>query len=62
MLKPNLNNVTLQISAGFVSQFPKDPLPKVAFSGRSNVGKSSLITAFFAGRVWLGSPLPPARP
>ena len=43
MLKPNLNNVTLQISAGFVSQFPKDPLPKVAFSGRSNVGKSSLI-------------------
>ena len=43
MLKPNLNNVTLQISAGLVSQFPRDSLPKVAFSGRSNVGKSSLI-------------------
>lgn len=43
MQRPNLNNVTLQISAGFVSQFPRDPLPQVAFSGRSNVGKSSLI-------------------
>ncbi len=43
MLKPNLNNVTLTMSAGFVSQFPKDALPQVAFSGRSNVGKSSLI-------------------
>ncbi len=43
MFKPNLNNVTLQISAGYVSQFPRDPLPQVAFSGRSNVGKSSLI-------------------
>lgn len=43
MIKPNLNNVTLKISAGFPSQFPKDGLPAVAFSGRSNVGKSSLI-------------------
>ncbi len=43
MLKPNLNNVNLTMSAGFVSQFPKDQLPQVAFSGRSNVGKSSLI-------------------
>jgi GTP-binding protein len=43
MLKPNLNNVSLVMSAGFVSQFPKDPIPQVAFSGRSNVGKSSLI-------------------
>lgn len=24
-------------------QFPKDPLPQIAFAGRSNVGKSSLI-------------------
>ena len=39
----NLNNVFLQISAGLPSQFPRDRLPQVAFSGRSNVGKSSLI-------------------
>ena len=39
----NLNNVTLSMSAGLPSQFPRDGLPQVAFSGRSNVGKSSLI-------------------
>lgn len=39
----NLQNVCLQISAGLPRQFPSDPRPQVAFSGRSNVGKSSLI-------------------
>lgn len=42
-MKPNLNNTTLRISAGFPGQFPRDPIPQAAFSGRSNVGKSSLI-------------------
>jgi len=42
-MKPNIQNVTLKMSAGFISQFPKDPVPQVAMSGRSNVGKSSLI-------------------
>lgn len=41
----NFNNVSLRISAGTVRQFPGDPIPQVAFSGRSNVGKSSLINA-----------------
>lgn len=44
-MKPNLNNVSLKISAGFPKQFPADRLPQVAFSGRSNVGKSSLINS-----------------
>jgi GTP-binding protein len=39
----NIQNTTLRISAGNASQFPGDPIPQVAFSGRSNVGKSSLI-------------------
>lgn len=39
----NLQKVNLKISAGLPSQFPSDPRPQVAFSGRSNVGKSSLI-------------------
>lgn len=30
-------------SAGYIEQFPKTNLPEIAFSGRSNVGKSSLI-------------------
>ncbi len=44
-MKPNLNNVNLKISAGIPKQFPADRLPQVAFSGRSNVGKSSLINS-----------------
>lgn len=43
MAKININNVSLRISAGMPRQFPADPCPQVAFSGRSNVGKSSLI-------------------
>ncbi|MBR5219697.1 MAG: YihA family ribosome biogenesis GTP-binding protein [Clostridia bacterium] len=39
----NYQNVNLVMSAGFPEQFPKDNLPQIAFSGRSNVGKSSLI-------------------
>ncbi|MBQ2736967.1 MAG: YihA family ribosome biogenesis GTP-binding protein [Clostridia bacterium] len=42
-MKINTNNVSLKISAGNASQFLRDPIPQVAFSGRSNVGKSSLI-------------------
>ena len=42
-MKINTNNVTLKISAGNKKQFPHDVRPQIAFSGRSNVGKSSLI-------------------
>lgn len=31
------------MTAGLESQFPKDRLPQIALSGRSNVGKSSLL-------------------
>ena len=44
-MKWNLNNAALQMSAGLPKQFPGDRLPQVAFSGRSNVGKSSLINS-----------------
>ena len=39
----NLNKTELLISAGRPDQFPSDCLPQIVFSGRSNVGKSSLI-------------------
>lgn len=39
----NQSNVSLRISAGLPRQFPRDAIPQIAFSGRSNVGKSSLI-------------------
>lgn len=41
----NINNAELLISAGQPRQFPTLPIPQIAFSGRSNVGKSSLINA-----------------
>lgn len=39
----NIHNVTLKISAGRPDQFLATPIPQIALSGRSNVGKSSLI-------------------
>ena len=39
----NKNNVELVISAGRRDQLIRDALPQIALSGRSNVGKSSLI-------------------
>ncbi len=42
-MKINTNNSSLLISAGTPKQFPALVVPQVAFSGRSNVGKSSLI-------------------
>ena len=39
----NTQNTNLRISAGTDNQFPSDQMPQVALSGRSNVGKSSLI-------------------
>ena len=41
----NLNNTNLRISAGLPRQFPTDAMMQIAFSGRSNVGKSSLINS-----------------
>lgn len=39
----NLQKTELLISAGKPEQFPKINVPHIVFSGRSNVGKSSLI-------------------
>lgn len=44
-MTPNLNQVQLRVSAGLPRQFPTDAIPQIAFSGRSNVGKSSLINS-----------------
>lgn len=42
-MKINFSNADLKLSAGKLQQFPREPLPQIAFSGRSNVGKSSLL-------------------
>ncbi len=42
-MKINVNNATVAFTAGALRQFPNDVKPQIALSGRSNVGKSSLI-------------------
>ena len=42
-MKINTNNANIAITVGNSKQFPRDPRPEIALSGRSNVGKSSLI-------------------
>ena len=39
----DINNVKFEMACGISSQLPESNLPEVVFSGRSNVGKSSLI-------------------
>ncbi len=39
----NLNNVEFLKSAAATKDFPADRLPEIAFAGKSNVGKSSVI-------------------
>lgn len=39
----NFNNVEFLISAAAVKDFPGNRLPEIAFAGKSNVGKSSVI-------------------
>ena len=43
MIQLNLQRTDLRMTAGESSQFPRDARPQIAFSGRSNVGKSSLL-------------------
>ena len=39
----NFNNVDFLISAASAKDFPQSRLPEIAFAGKSNVGKSSVI-------------------
>ena len=43
MTDVNLNRAEFVLSAASPRQFVRSPLPKIAFAGRSNVGKSSVI-------------------
>ena len=37
----NTQNVCLKMTAGRKDQFPRDALPQIALSGRSNVGRGT---------------------
>lgn len=40
-----IKNLTLETVCGITSTLPENKLPEIAFAGKSNVGKSSLINA-----------------
>ena len=40
-----IKSVNLETVCGITSKLPDNTLPEVAFAGKSNVGKSSLINA-----------------
>lgn len=40
-----IKNVSLETVCGVTSRLPENTLPEIAFAGKSNVGKSSLINA-----------------
>ena len=42
-MKINVNNANIALTVGKKQEFPKSQKPQIALSGRSNVGKSSLI-------------------
>ena len=44
-MKLNIQNVSLRATCGEAKQFPREARPQVAFAGRSNVGKSSLVNS-----------------
>lgn len=43
----NINNVKFEASFGTSAQLKASDMPEIVFSGKSNVGKSSLINKFF---------------
>ena len=49
----NLDEATFQLSVHSLRQLPDDDLPEIAFAGRSNVGKSSLLNALFKRRSFV---------
>ena len=40
-----IKKVNLETVCGITSKLPENTLPEVAFAGKSNVGKSSMINA-----------------
>ena len=57
----NTQNVNLKMTAGRKDQFPRDGKVQVALSGRSNVGKSSLINTILGRKSFARTSAQPGK-
>ena len=56
-----IKNVELEIVCGVTSKIPDTDLPEVAFAGKSNVGKSSLINALMNRKSYARTSATPGK-
>ena len=56
-----IKNVNLEIVCGVTSKLPETELPEVAFAGKSNVGKSSLINALMNRKSYARTSAQPGK-
>ena len=56
-----IKNVNLEIVCGVTSKLPETALPEVAFAGKSNVGKSSLINALMCRKSYARTSAQPGK-
>ncbi len=57
----NMQNVNLKMTAGRKDQFPRDGKVQIALSGRSNVGKSSLINTLLGRKSFARTSAQPGK-
>ena len=56
-----IKNVNLEIVCGVTSKLPANAMPEVAFAGKSNVGKSSLINALMNRKSYARTSAQPGK-
>ena len=56
-----IKNVSLDIVCGITSKIPDTGRPEVAFAGKSNVGKSSLINALMNRKAYARTSSQPGK-
>ena len=57
----NVNNVSLETVCGITSKLPENTCPEIAFAGKSNVGKSSLINALIMRKAFARTSSQPGK-
>ena len=56
-----IKNVNLETVCGITSKLPENTLPEIAFAGKSNVGKSSLINALINRKSYARTSATPGK-